>query len=216
MNINEYTLNLSKDLTREQRFFVFNQTNNKPFKNISNDFKTINSLDYTYEYVDTKVPELVISIIKTLDPDGTEISHEYKYETENLYTAFYIMLYNIIGIQNWYVKICGNCGRYFLTPKATISYCDRIIDGEITCKDIGSKEQQKRKMEKNPVLKKHRRIQQTKCTYAKRYPKESYYKKDYEEFNKKANEFKRNLKKGKITVEEFDKWLDTQDKTKQD
>ena len=89
MNINEYTLNLSKDLTREQRFFVFNQTNNKPFKNISNDFKTINSLDYTYEYVDTKVPELVISIIKTLDPDGTEISHEYKYETENLYTAFY-------------------------------------------------------------------------------------------------------------------------------
>ena len=216
MNINEYTLNLSKDLTREQRFFVFNQTNNKPFKNISNDFKTINSLDYTYEYVDTKVPELVISIIKTLDPDGTEISHEYKYETENLYTAFYIMLYNIIGIQNWYVKICGNCGRYFLTPKATISYCDRIIDGEITCKDIGSKEQQKRKMEKNPVLKKHRRIQQTKCTYAKRYPEESYYKKDYEEFNKKANEFKRNIKKGKITVEEFDKWLDTQDKTKQD
>ena len=71
-------------------------------------------------------------------------------------------------------------------------------------------------MEKNPVLKKHRRIQQTKCTYAKRYSKESYYKKDYQEFNKKANEFKRNLKKGKITVEEFDKWLDTQDKTKQD
>lgn len=216
MNNNEYTLKLTKDLTREQRFFVFNQTNNKPFKNISNNFKAINSLDYTYEYVDTRIPELVIGIIKAMDPKGEEISHEYKYETDNLYTAFYIMLYDIISINNWYVKICGNCGRYFLTPKATICYCDRIIDGEITCKDIGSKEQQKRKMKNNPVLARFRQIQQIKCTYSNRYKDEPFYKKDYEEFNKKGNEFKAKLKKGKITEAEFDKWLDSQDKTKQD
>ena len=60
-----------------------------------------------------------------------------------MYTAFYIMLYDIIGISNAYVKICGNCGRYFLIPKATIAYCDRIIDGNLTCKDIGSKEKKK-------------------------------------------------------------------------
>ena len=216
LNINDYTKRLSKDLTREQRFFVFNQTNNRPFKNISNNFKAINSLDYTYEYVDTRIPELVIGIIKAMDPKGEEISHEYKYETDNLYTAFYIMLYDIISINNWYVKICGNCGRYFLTPKATICYCDRIIDGEITCKDIGSKEQQKRKMKNNPVLARFRQIQQIKCTYSNRYKDEPFYKKDYEEFNKKGNEFKAKLKKGKITEAEFDKWLDSQDKTKQD
>lgn len=216
MNNNEYTLKLTKDLTREQRFFVFNQINNKPFKDISNNFKTINSLDYNYEYVDSKVPEVIISVIKAMDPKGEDIFHSYQYETDNLYTAFYIMLYNMIGISNGHVKICGNCGRYFLTPKATISYCDRIVDGEITCKDIGSKEQQKRKEEKNPIIKKHRRIQQTKCTYSNRYPNEPYYKKDYDDFNIKANEFKRKIKKGKATMEEFDKWLDTQDKTKQD
>lgn len=216
MNNNEYTLKLTKDLTKEQRFFVFNQVNNHPFKNISSNFKMINVLDYNYEYIDSKVPEVIISVIKAMDPKGEDIFHSYQYETDNLYTAFYIMLYNMIGISNGYVKICGNCGRYFLTPKATISYCDRIIDGEITCKDIGSKEQQKRKMEKNPVLKKHRRIQQTKCTYARRYPNEIYYQKDYDDFNKKANEFKKNIKNGKATIEDFDKWLDTQDKTKQD
>lgn len=216
MNNNEYTLKLTKDLTREQRFFVFNQINNKPFKDISNNFKTINSLDYNYEYVNSKVPEVIISVIKAMDPKGEDIFHSYQYETDNLYTAFYIMLYNMIGISNGHVKICGNCGRYFLTPKATISYCDRIVDGEITCKDIGSKEQQKRKEEKNPIIKKHRRIQQTKCTYSNRYPNEPYYKKDYDDFNIKANEFKRKIKKGKATMEEFDKWLDTQDKTKQD
>lgn len=216
MNNNEYTLKLTKDLTREQRFFVFNQVNNHPFKNISNNFKMINVLDYNYEYVDSKVPEVIISVIKAMDPKGEDIFHSYQYETDNLYTAFYIMLYNMIGISNGHVKICGNCGRYFLTPKATISYCDRIVDGEITCKDIGSKEQQKRKEEKNPIIKKHRRIQQTKCTYSTRYPNEPYYKKDYDDFNKKANEFKRKIKKEKATMEEFDKWLDTQDKTKQD
>lgn len=216
LNINDYTRKLTKDLTREQRFFVFNQINNKPFKDISNNYKTINSLDYNYDYVDTRVPEVVISIIKAIDPKGKEISHQYQYETNNLYTAFYITLYNIIGIKNWYVKVCGNCGRYFLTPKATIAYCDRSIDADITCKDIGSKEQQKRKLKNNPVFAKHRRIQQTKCTYARRYENEHYYKDDYEAFNKKANEFKKNIKNGKATIEEFDKWLDTQDKTKQD
>lgn len=216
MNNNEYTLKLTKDLTKEQRFFVFNQVNNRPFKNIANNFKTINMLDYNYEYINTKVPELVVSIIKALDPNGEEISHSFQYETDNLYTAFYIMLYNIIGISNGYVKICGNCGRYFLTPKATVSYCNRVVDGKITCKDIGSKEQQKRKMKNNPIFAKYRRIQQTKCTYAKRYKDESYYKDDYKNFNKKASEFKKDIKNGKTTIEEFDKWLDSQDKTRQD
>lgn len=216
MNNNEYTLKLTKNLTREQRFFVFNQINNKPFKNISNNFKTIHSLDYNYEYVDTNIPEIVISIIKAMDPEGTQISRSYQYETDNLYTAFYIMLYNIIGINNWYVKICGNCGRYFLTPKATVAYCDRITEGKLTCKDIGSKEQEKRKLERQPIYAKFRRIQQTKCTYAKRYKNESFYKKDYEAFNKKAKEFKANIKNGIATEKEFDMWLDTQDKTKQD
>lgn len=216
MNLNEYTINLLKDLTKEQRFFVFNQINNRPFKEFSNNFKSINLLDYNYEYIDTKVPELVISIIKRMDPKGEDISVSYQYETDNLYTAFYIMLFNMIGIIDGYVKICGNCGRYFLTPKATISYCDRIVEGEITCKDIGSKEQQKRKLEKYPVLAKFRKIQQIKCTYAKRYKDESYYKDDYKNFNKKGNEFKKNIKNGKSTMEEFDKWLDSQDKTRQD
>ena len=87
---------------------------------------------------------------------------------------------------------------------------------KLTCKDIGSKEQEKKKLEKQPIYAKFRRIQQTKCTYAKRYENESFYKKDYEAFNKKAKEFKTNIKNGTATEKEFDKWLDTQDKTKQD
>ena len=66
MNILLY---LTKDLTKEQMLFVFNQVNNYPFKNISSNFKTVNILDYTYEYVDTKVPEVMVSILKAVYPN---------------------------------------------------------------------------------------------------------------------------------------------------
>lgn len=207
MNNNEYTINLSKDLSKEQRFFVFNQVNNKPFKKISNNFKTINSLDYNYEYVNTKVPEVAISIIKAMDPKGEKICHQYQYETDNLFTAFYIMLYNIIGINNWYVKVCRNCGRYFLTQKATVGYCNRIVDRDMTCKDIGIKEQQKRKGEKEPVYKKYRQIYAKKAMMVKRNPDIPSYKTNYEKWKKETKQFMQNIKKGTKTYNEFDNWL---------
>lgn len=208
INLNDYTQKLSKGLTREQKFFVFNQINNKPFKEISNNFKTINSLDYTYEYVDTKVPELVISIIKAMDPEGTDISREYIYETDNLYTAFYIMLYNIISIKDWYVKICGNCGKYFITPKATVAYCDRIVEYELTCRDVGIKEQQKRKGEKEPVYKKYRQMYAQKAMTIKRNPDLPSYKAKYEKWKKEAKQFIKEIKNGKKTYNEFDEWIE--------
>lgn len=207
MNNNKYTIDLSKDLSKEQRFFVFNQVNNKPFKKISNNFKTINSLDYNYEYINTKVPEVAISIIKAMDPKGQKICHQYQYETDNLYSAFYIMLYDIIGINNWYVKVCRNCGRYFLTQKATVGYCNRIVDKDITCKDIGIKEQQKRKGEQEPVYKKYRQIYAKKAMMVKRNPDLPSYKTNYEKWKKEAKQFIQDIKTNKKTYKEFDKWL---------
>ena len=84
----------------------------------------------------------------------------------------------------------------------------------MTCKDIGSAEKQKKKLEAKPLYKKHRRIQQTKCVYVGRYENEPFYKNDYETFNKIANQFKDDIKSGKATEEDFDKWLDTQDITR--
>ena len=68
---------------------------------------------------------------------------------------------------------------------------------------------------KNPIYAKYRHIQQVKCVYSKRYNNDPFYKDDYENFKKKSKEFKSNIKKGTATLEDFDKWLDTQDKTKQ-
>lgn len=212
LKINDYTKDLTKNLTREQRFFVFNQVNNKPFEKIANNFRTIDSLDYNYDYIDTKIPEVIVAIIKTIDPEGKEISQKYEYETNNLYTAFYITLYNIISIKNWHIKICGNCGRYFLTQKENVSYCERIVSKNETCKDIGNKEYQKRKQETDNTYRKYRTIGTRKKTRASRNPEIDIYQKDLEQFRKIGKQMYKNVCEGKISNEEFAKWIEEQDK----
>ncbi len=212
LKINDYTKDLTKNLTREQRFFVFNQVNNKPFKEIANNFRTIDSLDYNYDYIDTKIPEVIVAIIKTIDPEGKEISQKYEYETNNLYTAFYIILYNIISIKNWHIKICGNCGRYFLTQKENVSYCERIVSKNETCKDIGNKEYQKRKQETDNTYRKYRTIGTRKKTRASRNPEIDIYQKDLEQFRKIGKQMYKDVCDGKISNEKFAKWVEEQDK----
>ncbi len=212
LKINDYTKDLTKNLTREQRFFVFNQVNNKPFKEIANNFRIVDSLDYNYDYIDSKIPEVIVAIIKTIDPEGKEISQKYEYETNNLYTAFYITLYNIIGIKNWHIKICGNCGRYFLTQKENVSYCERIATTNETCKDIGNKEYQKRKQENDDTYHKYRTIGTRKQTRASRNPEIEMYKKDLEQYRKIGKQMYKDVCNGKISNEEFKKWVDEQDK----
>lgn len=106
-----------------------------------------------------------------------------------------------------YVKICGNCNKYFITPKLNIVYCDREWANNLTCKDVGSKLSQKRK-EKNTIYGKYRTILSRKSMNAKRNPAINKHAKDYEKHKKEANKFKKEIKEGKKTYEGFDKWLD--------
>ena len=211
-------IDLSK-LTLQQRFFLFNQLYKHPFSEISDKFETINLLDYTYDHIpyNSEVIEpkdilIVSSIIQAMDPEGTALSSTYTFVTDNTFAAFYITLFNLIGINSLYVKICGNCSNYFITPKLNVAYCDRIWDGDLTCKDVGSKLSQKRKEEKNTVYKKYRTILSRKAMNAKRNPEITKYKTEYKNYKQESNKFKDEIKKGIKTYEDFDKWLDTQDK----
>ena len=207
-------VNLSK-LTLQQRFFLFNQLYNHPFNEISNKFETINLLDYTYDHIpyNSKAIEpkdilIVSSIIHTMDPEGTDLSSTYTFVTDNIFTAFYITLFNFIGINSLYIKICGNCNNYFITPKLNVAYCDRIWNGDLTCRDIGSKLSQKRKEEKNQVYNKYRKMFSKKRMLMKRNPNITKYVNDYENYKKETQKFQKDIKNGKKTYEDFDKWLD--------
>lgn len=206
------------NLTLQQRFFLYNQLYKNPFKDISNKFEMINLLDYTYDNIpynsDAVIPSdasTISAIIHTMDPEGKGLSSTFKFKTDNILTAFYISLFNIIGMDELYVKICGNCNKYFITPKLNIVYCDREWNNDLTCKDVGSKLSQKKKAEKNTVYGRYRTIFSRKRMLMKRNPDITKYEDDYENYKNKAKEFQKEIKEGKKTYTDFDKWLDTQD-----
>lgn len=179
----------------------------------------INLLDYTYdsipcnsENVEPKDILILSSIIHTMDPEGKGLSCTFRFKTNNIFTAFCITLFNTIGMDELYVKICGNCNKYFITPKLNIVYCDREWANNLTCKDVGNKLSQKRKEEKNTIYGKYRTILSRKAMNAKRNPEIGKHVKDYEKYKKEANKLKKGIKEGKKTYNDFNKWLDTQDK----
>lgn len=207
-------IDLSK-LTLQQRFFIYNQLYKNSFKEISNSFESINLLDYTYdnipynsEVVEPKDVLIISSIIHTFDPDGTLLSNSYQLKTDNIFTALYITLFNVLGMDDFYIKICGNCNKYFLTPKQNVVYCSRDWDNNLTCKDVGSKLSQKRKESENYIYKKYRNEAARKAMLVSRNADIPEYKTKYDKWKEKASKFWDNVKKGNKTPEDFEKWIE--------
>lgn len=217
IKLDKNTKDIIKNLTNEQRFFIYNQINDNPFTEFSHKFKSIDTLNYTYNNISYKRIKTITSLIEQIDPYGKELSHTYQYETNNLYTAFYITLYNIIAIKKWNAKICGNCERYFLTQKETVSYCNRILIDNMTCKEYGNMNYQRKKLELDTTYRKYRTIGtrlKTRCIPRKKGQKniDPKFIKDLEEYRTVGKKMYRDCKKGLISPEEFKKWVAEQDK----
>ena len=149
----------------------------------------------------------LINKIKKIDPKGNKISNSYSIITDNIYTVFYISLYYLVINNHTMIRQCKNCHRYFLTNKSNVYYCDNIYYQDKTCKDIGNQLSQKRKESDEPVYGKYRTIYSNKATLLKRNP-DIYSREDYEKWKSTARQFMNDIRHGKKTYDEFDKWLD--------
>ncbi len=208
-----------KYLTHKQIFFLYNQLHQDAFAEFKQDFRSTDLLDYQYNNFPIK-KELIglydistlVSAIEEIDPTGRKLNSQQHFETNNLFTSFYITLFNVVAVNKMHIKICGNCGRYFITHKETVTYCDRIIENNLTCKDIGNKEYQKRKLETDTTYDKYRKIGSRKKLRASRNPEIEMYQKDLEQYRNVGKQMYKDVCSGKISNEEFAKWVDEQDK----
>lgn len=110
----------------------------------------------------------------------------------------FIYMFNILGKPHLFIKECGNCKKYFITQKGNISNCDRVIKDNLTCKDIGKKEYQKKKQEEKPIYNKYRSILSKKHMRASRNSDLNSYFRDYEDFKKKSQKYLNDIKEGKL------------------
>lgn len=111
-------------------------------------------------------------------------------------------------MDDFYIKICGNCKKYFLTPKQNVVYCSRELDSNTTCKDVGSKISQKRKKSEDYIYKKYRNEAARKAMLVSRNADIPEYKTKYDKWKEKAGKFWNNVKKGTKTPEDFEKWIE--------
>lgn len=201
-------------LTHKQIFFLYNQINPNTFAEFKQDFHSTDLLDYQYssfpiqknliKFYDV---DTLVSAIEEVDPSGTKLHSLQKFETTNLFTIFYITLFNMVAINNKLIKICGNCRRYFITHKKAVTYCDRVMKDKLTCKDIGNRDYQKKKLENDPTYDRYRKIWSKKQLRRNRNPEIEIYKKELEQYRETGKQMYKDFCSRKITHEEFEKWV---------
>ena len=213
------------NLSNSQRFYIFEHINPE-IQNLSKEYICDYNLDFKFKNFDftnallkeiiNKNPDplsdenFLINTLEYNDPFGRNtIPSSYNFQTNSLYTYFYIILYHIVINDKDYIKKCQVCGNYFFSDKNTTLYCNGKYNKKMTCKEYGIKTSQKRKEEEEPVYKKYRQIYAKKAMMVKRNPDIEYYKTNYEKWKKEAKQFINNIKAGKKSYDEFDEWLNS-------
>lgn len=104
------------------------------------------------------------------------------------------------------MRVCKNCGRLFaVTGHGGTEYCDRPTDEKgRTCKEIGAFRVWEKSKNGDEVFKIYRREYKKRFAWirAGRIKKDEFYT-----WSEKAREKKAECEAGKITLEEFRKWL---------
>lgn len=227
-NFVDYVFNNNREkklnkLSNAQRFYIF-QNINKDLKEISEDYICDYSLNFSFtdeEFMNELLGEIqkgisnplsdekfLINTMTKNDPNGKKIvGNKYNFKTNHLSAYFYIILYHIVLNDIDCIKRCQVCGRYFFSDKNTTLYCNGNYSDGITCKEYGIKTSQKRKENEEPVYGKYRQIYAKKAMAVKRNPDIECYKTNYEKWKKEAKEFISDIKSGKKSYDEFDRWL---------
>ena len=209
-----YFSNTSKHLTLEQKFFIFYTEHKKILNRYSANYKQTNSFNFEYSNykflnnANFSSTEDFENKILELDPKGNLILSTNKLTTTSIFSYFYISIYYLVLQNNKFVKKCKNCGKYFITSKLNVFYCENIFKNKQTCRSIGINLSQKKKESEQPIYGKYRKIYAQKAMKIKRYPDIPEYKINYEKWKLEAKKFMKDIKNEIRTYEEFDKWLD--------
>lgn len=216
-----YNLNEEKylnGLTPSQRYYIFLHSPNSDeyteLFNYLNDVSFSQSFDYleydkTIKESNFKSSESLAKYIKSECKKNHNFHiKNYLYSFNSLMSAYYFCVLHFIE-NNIPIKICKNCGKYFVPENRLSSiYCTRIFENNKTCREVGANNAYNEKLKKDEVNSLYRKTLSAKKMLANRNPDIPMYLEKYEKWKSEANQFKENIKSGKKTNEEFKQWLE--------
>ena len=122
--------------------------------------------------------------------------------------ACFISILELIK-NNTPIYVCKNCSNYFIpSSKKNTLYCNNIYEHGKTCQEIGAMITYNEKLKKDEINSLYRKTLSAKKMLANRNPDIPMYLEKYELWKKEANEFKKDIKEGKKTEEEFKQWIE--------
>lgn len=205
-------------LTPTQRYFIYKRSCAKDdYFSITNLYLSNINLGYGINYGDFsidikyfgKTPQELAKELKKNDKKNHHYQgRAYVYSFNSLISAYYFSLLYFIE-NNIPIKKCKNCGKYFIPENRNSSvYCNRIYTDKKTCKEIGANNAYNEKLKKDEVNGLYRKILSAKKMTANRNPDIPLYLEKYEKWKAEANQFKKDIKSGKKTEDEFKQWLE--------
>ena len=216
-NLNNYSY--LKDLSPSQRFFIYNISNNNTSDDlIMQSYLQHIGLSYSLDFSEYKdsiksnnnlTAEKVAKELKRMEKNNHKrINKTFSYSFPCLLSAYYFSLIYFID-NNIPIKICKNCGKYFIPENRNSSvYCNRVYQDKKTCKEIGANNAYNEKLKKDEVNLLYRKTLSAKKMLVNRNPDIPMYLEKYEKWKKDANKFKQAIKTGIKTEEEFKQWIE--------
>lgn len=219
---NLLNLEYLENLSIAERFFIYKQAD---FTNYSDMSIVLNSyISLAYDVEPMKYLNMNLRPNKGNFEKKAKALSEYikNYPTEYNDELFISLCFNCHIIEaacfisileliknNTPIYICKNCGNYFIpSSKKNTLYCNNIYEHGKTCQEIGAMITYNEKLKKDEINSLYRKTLSAKKMLANRNPDIPMYLEKYEKWKNEANEFKKGIKLGKKTEEEFKKWIE--------
>lgn len=219
---NLLNLEYLENLSIAERFFIYKQAD---FTNYSDMSIVLNSyISLAYDVEPMKYLNMNLRPNKGNFEKKAKALSEYikNYPTEYNDELFISLCFNCHIIEaacfinileliknNTPIYICKNCGNYFIpSSKKNTLYCNNIYEHGKTCQEIGAMITYNEKLKKDEINSLYRKTLSAKKMLANRNPDIPMYLEKYEKWKNEANEFKKDIKLGKKTEEEFKKWIE--------
>lgn len=133
------------------------------------------------------------------------------YKTTSHLALVYLALSDLIQNSKKSISICQNCGRYYVQSSGKEVYCDLFnLDGTPSCKAYASRKAYDIKVSEDEAELAYKRDYQRRITQVYRATgnEKQVLKKDYLFWKALAREQLKLYRQGKITKDEFCKWIE--------
>jgi len=124
-----------------------------------------------------------------------------EYEVNNLQELLSLEIMDMIqsGVK---IKVCENCGKYFIQNHKNKKYCDRIDENGMPCPKVAKKKHKQDKLESNPAFKLYATAYKT--HYA-RYKSQNIDKIQFTSWQYEAKEQLKRVESGELDISIFEK-----------